>query len=292
MDKHREISIQEAVYRMLSFPMTKSSVVVKYLSTVHPHLRDGLLKTDLKDLEEGEEIFHNSPHTYYENRPYILFKSEDNDYNDEAYGVDYWTTLPISKFWSKYDVVYASKTKYNVKKLIPLLNGKGYIRERKKDAVLRYYLNYENTEDFCRGLLTLFYPFRDEILDIHQEDVGKLVLDNWESIQENRRSFEAHKVMTDMINDVLKLYETTNMEGDKDIDDEEENQMNENEFNLETTSKEDIADFDKWARQQASKNLDNVKQYMTLTNKLSFRKLISGLNEQQRKIFDPILCVF
>ena len=39
LDKHREVCIQEAVYRLLGLPMTKSSVKVKYLSTIHPHLR-------------------------------------------------------------------------------------------------------------------------------------------------------------------------------------------------------------------------------------------------------------
>ena len=51
--------------------MTKSSVVAKYLSTCHPNQRDGLLKGDLKNLPEDESIFHNSPQTYYENRPKI-----------------------------------------------------------------------------------------------------------------------------------------------------------------------------------------------------------------------------
>ena len=69
LDKHREVSVQEAVYRLLSLPMTKSSVKVKYLSTIHPHFRDGLLKGKLEDIEENESIFHNSPHQYFENRP-------------------------------------------------------------------------------------------------------------------------------------------------------------------------------------------------------------------------------
>ena len=47
LDKHREVSCQEADYRILGLPMTKSSVVVKYLSTVHPDFRDGLLKGTL-----------------------------------------------------------------------------------------------------------------------------------------------------------------------------------------------------------------------------------------------------
>ena len=71
LDKHREVSIQEAVYRMMGFPMTKSSVVAKYLSTCHPHQQDGLLKGDLQNLPDDESIFHNSPQTYYENRPKI-----------------------------------------------------------------------------------------------------------------------------------------------------------------------------------------------------------------------------
>ena len=41
LDKHREVSIQEAIYRLLGLPMTKSSVKVKYIATVHPHYRDG-----------------------------------------------------------------------------------------------------------------------------------------------------------------------------------------------------------------------------------------------------------
>ena len=65
---------------------------------------------------------------------------------------------------------------------IRLESGYGFIRRRKRLAVLRYFLNYENTEDFCRGLLILFYPFRNEMLDIHQKDVKAIVLDdyNWQ----------------------------------------------------------------------------------------------------------------
>ena len=51
LDKHREVSIQEAIYRLLGLQMTKSSVKVKYLSTVHPHHRDGLLRGNLEQLD-------------------------------------------------------------------------------------------------------------------------------------------------------------------------------------------------------------------------------------------------
>ena len=62
LDKHREVSIQEAVYRVLSLPMTKSSVIVKYLFTMPPNFRDRLLKGDIENLDDDESVFHMSPH--------------------------------------------------------------------------------------------------------------------------------------------------------------------------------------------------------------------------------------
>ena len=82
LDKHREVSIQEAVYRMLSLPMTKSSIKVKYLSTIHPHFRDGLLRSKLESIDDHESIFHMSLHQYYESRelelmPGIMYKDDE-----------------------------------------------------------------------------------------------------------------------------------------------------------------------------------------------------------------------
>merc|ERR1712208_193374 len=101
LDKHREVSVQEAVYRLLSLPMTKSSVKVKYISTVHPHHRDGLLKGNLESLKNDEPIFHTSIHQYYENRP-----KESNEknvlYDEEEMKENYWDKLGLSEFVSKY----------------------------------------------------------------------------------------------------------------------------------------------------------------------------------------------
>ena len=53
IDKNREVSIQEAIYRLLSLEMTKSSVVVKFISTNHPDFRLGLLKANLEELPQS-----------------------------------------------------------------------------------------------------------------------------------------------------------------------------------------------------------------------------------------------
>ena len=112
LDKHREVSIQEAIYRLLSLPMTKSSVAVKYLSTVHPNFRDGLLKANIEDLDEDDKIFHNSPVDYYENRP-DKSDEEDVDYDKEEKVEGYWNNLALTEFWSKYEVVYNKNAKKN-----------------------------------------------------------------------------------------------------------------------------------------------------------------------------------
>ena len=107
LDKHREVSIQETVYRILSLPMTKSSVIVKFLSTVHPHFRDGLIKSDLENLDDDESIFHNSPHNYYEKRE--LECLEGIDYEEDECQPNYWQLLTLSEFRSDYDIVYSHK---------------------------------------------------------------------------------------------------------------------------------------------------------------------------------------
>ena len=147
LDKHREVSIQEAVYRMLSLPMTKSSIRVKYLSTLHPHFRDGLLRGDIQNLDEGESIFHMSAHQYYENRPYKCIPGVN--YVDIEKEEGYWENLTLSEFWSNYDIHYGKNTKdeHGNYKYIPLENNKGLIRKRPEKCILRYYLTYNN-DDF------------------------------------------------------------------------------------------------------------------------------------------------
>ena len=105
LDKHREVSIQEAIYRLLGLPMSKSSVLVKYLSTIHHFHRDGLLKGKINELGDEDSLFHNSPHEYYENRPK---ESDQQGVNYEPTQMEkgYWDKLTLAEFWSEYDVVY------------------------------------------------------------------------------------------------------------------------------------------------------------------------------------------
>ena len=69
-------------------------------------------------------------------------------------------------------------------------------------AVLRYYLNYSNDEDLARGLLILFLPFRNEMKEIHMEDVKQLLQDSSKVVEEKRSIFEKYKPMSDLINTI------------------------------------------------------------------------------------------
>ena len=146
-------------------------------------------------------------------------------------------------------------------------------------AVLRYYLNYTNDEDLARGLLVLFLPFQDEMKEIHTQDV-KALLSKFEDLIEKKRSmFEKYKLMTDLIS-TINAEEQDKKREDDDTEEEDED------VELETTSAMDIEEFNKWARNQAEKDLSSFKNLINVADLTELRTKISSLNQQQRRLFD------
>ena len=268
----------------MGLPMTKSSVKVKYLSTTHPNFRDGLLKGNIQNLGENESIFHMNSHQYYENRPVSSQNKDMIAYCEEELVEDYWKNMCLAEFWSQYEIVYGNKSQNKSKKrtsLIPLINNKGYIRRRSNMAVLRYYLSYDNDEDLARGLLILFFPFRNEYEEIHLNDVKQLLKENLQSIEEKRVLFEKYKLMSDLISKI-----NTDIEKNEDIDNEDDVDEDIEAKEIETTNVEDIEDFTQWAKGQASKDLSKFKNITSICDINELRDKISSLNNQQRRLFD------
>ena len=268
LDKHREVSIQETIYRLLGLPMSKFSTKVKYLNTNHPNFRDGLLKGNIDELSENESVFHLSPHQYYEKRPF-----------DDSLDSLYWEEMTLAEFWANYEV-YQKKTIPINSSSQPLLGNSGLIYKRKEPAVLRYYLNYDDPEDLARGLLILFYPFRDEFEDIHEKDVLELLNENKALIEDKRKMFEMN------INLVGLIEEIENIQKDKDDIDDEEDEDPPN-FRGETTSEVDIASFISSAKSSAQKAVSKREETGT-PDIQNIRQRIISLNQQQRKIFDDL----
>ena len=115
--------------------------------------------------------------------------------------------------------------------------------------------------------------------DIHTKDVKQLLFDSRQIIESNREIFERYKTMTDLISSIQ-----TEAEPSEEMVDEEEEPSKE----IETTSAEDINEFNSWAKTQASKDLAQFKNLTNVCDIKDFRLRVSLLNNQQRKLFDDI----
>ena len=262
VDKKREVSIQEAIYRALGLPMSKFSTKVKFISTNHPIKRDGLLRENWQEIEDGEPILHLSQHQYYELRPQEL------------------SDLCLADFIANYEVGQREKSNG-----IQLTNNKGYIYPRGKPAVLRYFINYDEPEEFARGLLILFYPFNNEMADIHDQDVMELLDENKDMIEEKRKSYEKNVNLVSLIKEIEKIQEEKGGESNDENEEEEEDIAEDDEF--ETTSEEDITKFINSMKAAARKDVKSNSD-STIPTIMDLREKIILLNQNQRMIFDDI----
>ena len=271
LDKHREVSIQECVYRLLGLPMAKFSVKVKYLNTSKPEKRDGLLRNDLDNLDSDEAAFYPSPHQYYERLP-------DNWYiNNDTTEVKK-SELCLADWWSEYEH-HPSGEPTGVDAIF-MKDKKGWFKRRKERAVLRYYLPFDDEVELARGLCILFLPFDDEVRDIHKKDPVKLLAENHAIIDQNRRKFEKNNLINELISSLEREQE----------EDEESDNENVDCLEEETTNKYDLLEqqeaYDKQKARDALPKDDTVNNYL---DPIELRKYITSLNPQQRMIFDDIM---
>ena len=266
VDKGREVSVQEGVYRALGLPLTKFSCKVKFINSAHPERREGLLKSKdvLANLPENESIFHNSIHNYYEARPYNANNQDDDDTD--------WDGMCLADFVANYDVNYSSGRK----NAIPLQKKKGSIVKRGKEAVIRYFLRQENEEEYYRALLVLFLPFRNEMNEIHSQPVEALYLENIDLIEGKRDYYERNR---NMVNLIQKAEEKSEAKAD-DSDEEEDEYLDE-----ETTDLPDIKEFIKDAEAEARRMLTNMNGSNVKMVDTEYYSKLASLNAQQQRIF-------
>ena len=287
LDQSREVSVQEIVYRLLGLPMTQFSRKIKYLSTSDCQNRDGILKQDLDNLEEGESAFLKSAVDYYEKRP------------------DSLEMLTLADFWSRYEIVYGKKNEKNIDEVddnfdndderqsrslqrYQLKDDFGTIRERTTPAVLRYYLNKSDEYETIRGTLILFHPFRNEYEEISSQHL-KIV---WEKIQQNELQkkmiesqldfYQPYQSILDGINSWIEDQKQDEEEEEDDYDDDENVVEDYDKVELETTDNKNIDDFVKQSKREKIQETDLMCKKTLLQN-------IGLLNRQQRKIFDDLL---
>ena len=161
---HREVSAQEAVYRLLSIPLKKSSRMTIFVNTGMPETRVHILKPkrELEDLpDESEDIFQPNILDNYIARPKSM---EDTCLADFAtnYKMDYEKNLKQKTVDDLQQEPDASGKK------IRLLNKMGNIRKRKVTVIIRTprFSKTKSPEKYYHSALMLYLPWRNEEKDL------------------------------------------------------------------------------------------------------------------------------
>merc|ERR1712236_85373 len=118
-----------------------------------------------------------------------------------------------------------------------LKNNMGYLKERKKKSIIRYFKGkYDDDITRIRCVMLLFHPFRNEVKEVHKnEKILEKYNECKEMVEREQSLFEPNPEFIDF----LETIEQENME-----EDEEQQEQLDNEFVEEdTTRPEEVQDW-------------------------------------------------
>ena len=199
---NREVSAQEAAYRILSLPMQKKSRTVIFVNTDPKSERVAVLKPS-KDLEhkhnDDEDIFQKNIVVRYAVRPASLegeclasFASNYNvSYNDNYDDIDDSAPQVL-----EHDDDTEIGDRRKLPRKITLKDGSGQMYKRKREAVIRFrkFNIQKEKNNYYRAKLMLYFPWRNEDTDLladytdfecHYRDVLDQITANEEKFNEN-----------------------------------------------------------------------------------------------------------
>ena len=160
---HREVSAQEAVYRILSLPMKQLSRSVVFVNTNPKNERIAVLKNNdsLSQLNDDDtDVFQKSLIDRYQHRPQQLNSMCLAEFA-ATYVVDY---KPVDSMCDALPVLESNNTSTQ----ITLTDGFGKMNKRKQEAVIRFrkYNKQTDPTNWYRAKLMLYYPWFDEQTDL------------------------------------------------------------------------------------------------------------------------------
>merc|ERR1712002_1354077 len=277
LEDTREVSMQEVIFRLFGYNMCSSSRKKKFIQTLPPEKRDGLLKANIEELDDKDDIFCYNIIDYYQNRPDSL---EDISLASFAANYEYYkhntNTIQIQDDNIQEDDNNEDEDNITEQTLL-LKNNMGYLKERKKSSIIRYFKGkYDDDITRIRCVMLLFHPFRDEVLEVHNnEKILEKYNECKERVEEEQSLFEPNPEFIDFLENI----EQENIE-----EDEEQQQQLDNDFVEEdTTRPEEVQD---WLKKQG-KVYDGTK--IRLEDKKKLNKRINTSNVQQRKILDELM---
>merc|ERR1712163_60149 len=249
LEDTREVSMQEVLFRLFGYSMCSSSRKKKFIQTLPPEKRDGLIKPNIEELDDNDDIFCYNIIDYYQNRPDSL---EDISLASFAANYEYYKTMPNNK-----DIIKDYTIDNNIEEdddniteqTLVLKNNMGYLKERKKRSIIRYFKGkYDDDITRIRCVMLLFHPFRNEVLEVHNnEKILEKYNECKEMVEEEQMLFEPNHEFIDFLENIEQ----------ENIEEDEEKQ---------------------------GKVYDGTK--IRLEDKKKLNKRINTLNVQQRKILD------
>ncbi|MES9883788.1 MAG: hypothetical protein ABW185_23290 [Sedimenticola sp.] len=191
---HREISAQEAVYRLLSLPLTRGSHQVIFIPTDLPANRTRLFKPMkvIEALEDDDpDVFQTNILDRYQARPSVLA---------QLCLADFASTYSVSSSPPKADIhpdltdEEDNAENTPLPKSIKLNNDLGHMVLRKTPAILRshQFSETKDPEQYYHAQLLLYHPWREETADLCQSNYRTFYLNNLPKVAENRARHEYH----------------------------------------------------------------------------------------------------
>merc|ERR1712121_622980 len=228
LEDTREVSMQEVIFRLFGYSMCCSSQKKKFIQTLPPEKRDGLIKPNIEELDDNDDIFCYNIIDYYQNRPDSL---EHISLASFAANYEYYKTMPnkkdINKDYTIDDNIQEDDNNEDedniTEETLLLKNNMGYLKERKKRSIIRYFKGkYDDDITRIRCVMLLFHPFRNELLEVHNnEKILEKYNECKERVEEEQSLFEPNPEFIDFLENI----EQENIE-----EDEEQQEQLDNDF--------------------------------------------------------------
>ncbi|CAF0843236.1 unnamed protein product [Adineta ricciae] len=277
-----EISAQEAVYHILSIPLSVSSRSTIFINTNKPENRISMLKSDeiLQKLEsDSKDVFVEGLIDIYSNRP---------DEMKDVCLADFASLYNVSKRKiGSTEIVENSDDENNTEEVderaivLKMKNGKGWIKKRTKKKIIRFrnFKLHQDPENYYREQLMLFLPWNNEeedLIYINHEEQFELYKD----LIQQKRSEYVHREANEF---EKALAESKERENENDIDDTNiEYDQDKNEFLIYEMGNNEGDIFLEMGLNTRSERVEHFNVPKQIPN-TEYEEMMRNLNDNQRK---------
>ena len=169
------------------------------------------MKPIIEELDDNEDIFCYNIMDYCQNRPNCL---EQITLASFAANYEYYKTMTKERAKKKHDRIddnikeddnNEDEDNITEEKLL-LKNNMGYLKPRRKSSIIRYFIGkYDDNITRIRSVMLLFYPFRNEVTEVHN---NAKILDKYKECQKEveyeQRLFEPNPEFMDFLENIDK----------------------------------------------------------------------------------------